>query len=203
MGMQGAGQIYYAKYNLGNEAIIPVLGSMMLLMFIPILLVPAVVKNLGKRNTVISGNILALVGYIVIALSGNAVTQLLVGNVISSLGLGFAFSLVFVLIADTVDYGEWKNGVHSEGFLSAAASFGQKLGTGVGSACAAWILAAGGYSGDVAIQSASALTAISFNYTIVPIIGCVISIILMSFYKVDKIMPQMTKELAEQHQAQN
>jgi GPH family glycoside/pentoside/hexuronide:cation symporter len=125
----------------------------------------------------------------------HSIVLLLIGNVIVSLGVGFGMSLVFVMISDCVDYGEWKSGVKAEGLLSAAASFGQKVGAGLGTAIAAWLLGFGGYSASLKTQPASALTAISIKYAIVPIIGCVLSIVLMLFYKVDKIMPQMTADL--------
>jgi GPH family glycoside/pentoside/hexuronide:cation symporter len=180
---------------LGNEAIVPVLGSMMILMLIPLLLLPALVKKIGKRNTVIFGSILNIVGYLIIWIGDKSIPLLIIGNIVGSLGLGFGFGLVFVMIADTVDYGEWKNGVRSEGFLSAAASFGQKLGTGLGSAAAAWILGLGGYIGGAENQGESALTAIKFNYVVAPIIGLIVIIIFMLFYKLDKVMPQMMEDL--------
>jgi GPH family glycoside/pentoside/hexuronide:cation symporter len=195
MAMRGAGTIYYCKYNLGNEAIVPVLGGMMILMLIPLLLLPTLVKKFGKRNIVIFGSILNTIGYIIIWIGDKSISLLIVGNIVGALGLGFGFGLAFVMIADTVDYGDWKNGVRAEGFLSAASSFGQKLGTGLGSATAAWILGLGGYIGGAEIQGEAALAAIKFNYVIAPIIGLIVIIVLMLFYKLDKVMPQMMTDL--------
>jgi GPH family glycoside/pentoside/hexuronide:cation symporter len=197
MAMRGAGLVYYCRYNLGNDSLVPLLSMLMILMFVPMSILPVVTKKIGKRNTMLMGNMISLVGYGLIWFSGTSVPLLVTGNIIGTFGLGFIFTLTFVMIADTVDYGEWKNGVRSEGFLSAAASFGQKLGTGIGGACAAWILGAGGYDGGAATQSRTALIAISVNYVVVPILGCVIAIALLLCYKLDKLAPQMMKELAE------
>lgn len=168
------------------------------------LCVPFIVSKIGKRNAVILGNLIALVGYFIIwPLSGDSIPLLIAGNMIAPLGLGFGMSLIFIMISDTVDYGEWKSGVRAEGLLSAAASFGQKVGTGFGGALAGWILALCGYNGDAAIQTASAMGAITFNYGIVPIIASILTIVLMMGYRLDKEMPQMLKDLGDKRQKVN
>ena len=59
--------------------------------------------------------------------------------------------LVWALEADTVEYGEWKTGVRTEGITYALFSFTRKTGQAVGGALAAYALALGGYkSGAVA-----------------------------------------------------
>ena len=54
-----------------------------------------------------------------------------------------------------------------------------------------------GYNGALAVQSESALTAISNLYIYAPIIFLVILPILYCFYKLDKQYPQVIKELTE------
>ncbi|MDR1175611.1 MAG: glycoside-pentoside-hexuronide (GPH):cation symporter [Treponema sp.] len=199
MGMRGAAQIYYCKYVLKNDGLIAILGAMAVVMLIPVVCLPAVVKRLGKRNTVSMGILLALAGSITVLFSGSSIPLLFAGNIVIFAGFGFSFGLLFVLISDTVDYGEWKNGVRSEGFLSAAASFGQKLGIGLGGAFAAWVLGFGGYVENAAEQNPGALAAIRFNYAVVPVLACIVIFILMCFYGMDKIMPQMTADLEKRH----
>jgi GPH family glycoside/pentoside/hexuronide:cation symporter len=194
--MRLAGQVYYFTYNLGMPGLIPAISMVGLTMIVSLAVLPLAVRKWGKKKTVIIGNIVAIVGFGAVALSGTSMLLLFGGSIIGSIGVGFGFGLVFTLIADAVDYGEWINGVRTEGFLSAACSFGMKLGTGVGTAAAAWILALGHYAPGVENQASSALTSIAFNFTIVPVITAVISIVLISFWKVDKLMPQIISDLA-------
>ncbi|MDR2785078.1 MAG: MFS transporter [Treponema sp.] len=194
-GMRGTGMVYFFTYNLGLPGLIPAISMVGLVILVSLTLLPTVVKKWGKKKTVIIGNIVGIVGYGIAAVGANSVAMVFVGNIIGSIGGGLGFGLVFVLIADGVDYGKWLNGVSAEGFLSAAASFGQRLGTAVGSAAAAWILAAGRYVPGAADQAASARMAISFNYAIVPIIISVLNIVLICFWNVDKEMPQMLADL--------
>lgn len=111
--------------------------------------------------------------------------------------MGVGAGLIFAMMADTVDYGEWKSGVRAQGLLYSAASFGVKVGMGLGGALGGVILSMGGYVANSTAQSESALAAISFNYLWAPIIGQIIMITLLLFYRLDKDQPVMMRELEE------
>ncbi len=65
-------------------------------------------------------------------------------------------TLMWALEADTVEYGEWKTGVRTEGITYALFSFTRKFGQAVGGAMAAYVIAFGGYVGGAVAQSESA-----------------------------------------------
>ena len=71
-------------------------------------------------------------------------------------------TLMWALEAETVEYGEWRTGVRTEGITYALFSFTRKLGQAVGGALAAFVIGLGGYVGGVATQSQSAINAIRF-----------------------------------------
>ena len=104
------------------------------------------------------------------------------------------------MIADVIDYGDWKFGKRVEGMTYSAASFGMKVGTGIGSAVVGWGLAFGGYAGDAAVQSASALFAIKALYTWVPMILIIVGTVILAMCNLDKIYPTISKELAARRQ---
>lgn len=106
------------------------------------------------------------------------------------------------MLADSVDYGEWKNGVRAEGIVTSFSSFSAKFGMGIGGAVTGLILSAGGYVANHA-QSAQALNAIEMNYVWVPIVGFGLSAIALLFYKVDKIEPKMLADLEQKHAQEN
>ncbi|WP_211748672.1 MFS transporter [Paenibacillus sp. Marseille-Q4541] len=193
---KGPATLYYFKYNLGREDLIPLVNGLQIIMLLAIILVPFFSKKLGKRNAVFTGMIIGTVGQGIIYLGAQmtSVPVALTGIVISNFGGGFAFGLLFAMIADTIDYGEWKSGVRAPGLLSAASSFGAKFGMGLGGAIAAWVLALGKYVPNQA-QEPSALLAIEFNFVWLPLISNVIVILLFIFYKLDKDEPQMISDL--------
>ena len=64
---------------------------------------------------------------------------------------------MWALEADTVEYGEWKTGVRTEGTTYALFSFTRKMGQALGGAAAAYTIGLGGYiSGKGVVQTDSA-----------------------------------------------
>ena len=60
-----------------------------------------------------------------------------------------------------------------------------------------------GYDANATIQSPEAMSAITWMYIFVPMALMILSIITMSFYRLDKIFPQIKAELlAQQHSAE-
>ena len=85
------------------------------------------------------------------------------------------------MVSDTIDYGEWKTGCRTEGLVNSACSFGYKIGNGIGSALLGVILEVGGYVGNAAAQTASALTSIRICFVWIPIAVYVCGLIIMKF----------------------
>ena len=82
---------------------------------------------------------------------------------------------------------------------NAAISAAQKLGLGIGQVVLGWILDFGGYSGEAAVQSESAKSAISFLYNWLPVGMIAVTFIIMLTYKLDNELPKIQKELEERH----
>lgn len=195
---------YYFKYNLGQES----LGSMTLLATVlqlaTTVLIPFLAKRIGKRNTMMIGMLGTIISQIVMYLSeqmGSNVTLIISATCIFYLSQGLIGGLIAVMLADAVDYGEWKNGIRAEGFVTSFSSFSAKLGMGLGSMILSAVLAAGSYvatTSNVA-QSSSALQAISLGFIWIPLGGYILSAIALAFNNVDKIQDQMTTELEAKH----
>ncbi|WP_117149054.1 MULTISPECIES: MFS transporter [Paraliobacillus] len=193
--------IYFVKYNFGNESIIPIVMGLNYLTVVSLLLIPWFTKRLGGKKTMQTGIIFSIVGSLVIFLSifATSVPLLLIGVGIGGLGLGLVPSLLFSMIADTIDYGEWKSGVRANGLLYSGSTFAAKFGMGIGGAAGAWMLALGNYDPSLAQQSASALNAIEFAFIWFPVISFSLVLILLQFYKLDKIHPQIVREIEERN----
>jgi Na+/melibiose symporter-like transporter len=99
-------------------------------------------------------------------------------------------AMPFSLLADSVDYGEWKSGIRAAGLLTAiGAAFCLKVGSGLGGALPAWILAATDYHPNVA-QNARALTGIVFAFVWVPAIFYALALVPVLFYGRYEVMEQ-------------
>ena len=92
----------------------------------------------------------------------------------------------WVMMADTVDYGESCNGKRLTGISFAGTLFVLKMGLAVGGAIIGWMLAAGGYQAGAVSQSASTLTTITLLFTVAPgICYLLCAVTAKAFYKLD------------------
>ena len=106
---------------------------------------------------------------------------------------------MWALEADTVEYGEWRTGVRTEGTTYAMFSFTRKMGQAVGGAAAAYTLGFGGYvSGKHVVQTDSAIHAVKLAAGVVPAVFVVISLAIMAIYPLTEArFRQIVRETAE------
>lgn len=174
---------YFFQYNMNNTNLISVFNGFTIIQVIGMASIPLIVKVFKKWGTTVFGLVLASLGQLLMGVVGNSIPALLVGWVIASIGSGIAVSMFFNMVGDTVDYGEWKNGIRSSGFLTAiGTSFCIKLGAGFGAFIPSLIMNAFNYVPNHA-QTAGVLGAIKFSFMWLPIIIFVINIIPMIMYK--------------------
>lgn len=196
-GTGGVG-IYYFSYAIGNSALFG-LNTLVVVAatLVSTLLIPTMFKRFTKRKTIMAGFIMASVASVIGLLAPlNPVVYLGV-NVFRAFGLAPFTVTMFTLAADLVDYGEWKKGVRAEGFAYGSTSFGMKLGTGLGTAILGWILGWGGFNAAATVQSEGAIRAMIICALAIPLAIYIIELILMYFWDIDKIFPQIQKDLDE------
>lgn len=81
----------------------------------------------------------------------------------------------WVMMSDTVDYGEWCNGKRLTGISFAGTLFVLKLGLALGGALIGWMLAGGGYDAAAKTQNSATISIIIALFTIVPAICYLLS----------------------------
>ena len=193
---------YYAKYILGNEnysGFLMAIATLPVIIFMPLL--PPVIRKLGKCKVSIIGGFISVAGYALMAINPTNMTWLMICNVIKGIGTSATTGTIFAMIADTIEYGQWKTGVRIEGMLYSSTTFGAKIGAGVGGAIAMAVLGAVGYNGLLAVQGEAVLTALKSLYIYVPIVfSLAMPLLLIAFYKLDKIYPQVMADLKEREE---
>ncbi|MBD5457538.1 MAG: MFS transporter [Lachnospiraceae bacterium] len=198
--MYSAGAIYYCTDVLGDYALYtPVNNALSIAQFAIMFFTPFFMKKFGKHVTYMVGLVGMGLGFLGTGFAGTNVALLVVFNVLKGIGLGAAGGMAFGMVADTLEYGEWKDGFKTVGMGNAAISAAQKLGLGIGQVVLGLILDIGGYEGAAAVQSESAKAAISFIYNWLPVGMIVVTFIIMLTYKLDKELPKIQKELEERH----
>lgn len=190
---------YYAQYNMGSIDKYPLIANSMTVAELIglIVLVPIMMKKLGKYKTYQIGIAMMALGCAGTLLVPTSVTGVCIMNIIKGIGQGAETAMIYGMIADTIDYGEWKDNIKCVGMGNAACSFSMKVGNALGTAILGWILTFGGFDANQAVQSASALRAISVSFIIVPAILLALNFAVMIFYRLDKEYPKIAEDLAK------
>ena len=188
--------IYYFEYNLHMKYLVSIVGSLSVLIVAGMILIPFMVKLSNKRSVMIGALLVAAIANILLMVASHNVSAVIILYVIGSIGSGVACSMPFAMLADTVDFGEWKTGIRASGFLSSIGSaFCIKAGSGIGGFIPAQIMSSFGYVANK-VQSTSSLFGIQFSFIWVPAMLFVLATIPMIFYgKYEKGEAQISKEL--------
>jgi glucuronide carrier protein len=118
------------------------------------------------------------------------------------IGLAAVNMLMFALEADTVEYGEWRSGVRTEGTTYAVFSFTRKLGQAIGGAAAAYGLGLVGYLAGADQQSAATQDGIRYIAGFVPAIFIAIGVAIMLAYPLtEKSFRTMVDDVAARRAA--
>jgi GPH family glycoside/pentoside/hexuronide:cation symporter len=190
--------VYYFTYILDKPNLMGLAAiAMAFPMLICIMLSPLLVKKFGKGNLARASALGGVIGPLLLLINPTSLIFVLIKCVISGIFMAPFSAVGFAMIADVCDYGYWKTGVRTEGLINSAVSFGSKFGTGIGAGIVGWVLAAGAFDGELAIQPDSALTAMKFLMIGTPIIINIIQFILLCFYKLDREYPGIIKDIAE------
>lgn len=135
IGMQTKSQVtvYFFKYNMHNAGLASVVLGLQFISLIAVVITPFLTLKLGKRNTIFVGMVIATLGQFILGYGAHAsnIPFIMLGTVIGYMGTGFVSGLTSVMLADAVDYGEWKNGVRAEGIVTSFSSLSAKLGMAV------------------------------------------------------------------------
>ena len=193
---------YYCKYVLGNDSwyYSVIYTAEIVTLIVGALLCPLLLQKFNKRDLSLAGCIIVVVAHALIIVNPMSFQWILVMTVIRSLGQAPLTSLVFGMMGDVVEYGQWKSHLRQESLIFGGGSLGFKIGTGITSAVMTAMLEGAGFLSSVtggAMQPTSAQHMISSIFKFGPIFVWAAAIIVLLFYKLDKIYPTIAKELAE------
>lgn len=192
--------IYYVTYNLGNGDLLPLfLGVVVISMVVGNLVIPMATKRFDKKGTYLIGSVIALIGSLVFGfVPYDNLPLVLLFAAISSFGIAALSTLGWSMVPDTVEYGEWKTGVRTEGIVYAVFSFSQKLATALAGLFVAYILEVTKYIPGGTEQSSETLNGILSTITIIPIVFILLSLVSVAFYKLDsKTFNNIKSELSK------
>lgn len=197
--------IYFFKYNFGDESVFPVFMLVVaVFMIIGALMAPLLARKLeSKRNLYILATLLSSITGLGILFTPIAnLGTIILFSALGSVGGGMIFVLVWSMIPDTVEYGEWRTGVRGEGIVYSVLTFTTKMAYAAGGTLAAKLLSWAGFVPHVD-QTAQVQNIILYMLALFPIIAGILAITVISFYKIDtKYHMNLVKEINERKNGQ-
>ena len=192
---------YYCKYVLGNDELYSFIYTAEIVsLIVGALACPLLLRRFNKRDLSLLGCVIVVAAQALIMLHPNSFSWIMTMTIIRSLGQAPLTSVVFGMMGDVVEYGQWKSHIRQESLIFGAGSLGFKVGTGVTSAIMTMLLEGAGFLSSTtggAVQPESAKEMIATIFYWGPILVWAIAIVVLLLYRLDKIYPTIMKELAE------
>ncbi|MDF2653764.1 MAG: sugar transporter [Bacillota bacterium] len=201
--INGVCSTYYAQYILGNNEL---MGVMQIAENIPqvvvIIILAPFIKKFGKRNLVLSGSILVVLGQSMLIFAPDNFNVVLASAVIRGIGKAPLFGCVFTMLADIIEYGHWKTHVRVQALLFSAVTVGQKFGGGLASSIVGGLMEKSGFTG-AEVEIASAVAMIKNLYIYGTIISWVAIALLMAMYQLDKKYNKIIDDLDQREKGED
>lgn len=176
--------LYWFKYDVGDAGLYGKFYFTAAAQILAMFLFPAFAKKFSRRKVFALSAILPIIGYVSLYIVGKAFGDnfilMAVAGVVLFFGFGFSLVLTSVMLADAVDYGEWKLGARSESIVFSMQTFMVKLAMAVSGLLTGVGLATFGFVAN-AEQSPAALTGIRLLMFVVP--GLLIALSLAIYLK--------------------
>lgn len=153
--------IYFGMAKLSG--IVQLIGFLPMLAFMPF--IKKIVGKWGKKEASVAGTVVSLVGgalMFIFPLIPNKMIALVVYIIALSIfgfGMGIYTCVSWALMADAIDYNEWKTGKREEGTVYSLHSFFRKLAQGVGPSAVLLLMGWLGYNSKIGVGAQSASTA--------------------------------------------
>jgi GPH family glycoside/pentoside/hexuronide:cation symporter len=158
-----------------------------------------VVKKLGKRATFFASMLLTGLCCIALYFFPPTATVPIIGlEVLRQFCFGCSGPVLWSMMGDVADYGEWKMGRRATGTVTAAVVFALWVGVAFGGAIASWLLDLYGYSSTAPVQSAHALEGIRLTASVYSGAAFLAAAVCLIFYGISmKLNLTISHDLAE------
>ena len=185
--------LYFFQFDVGSVSGYSVFtavcfGVQVIVMFV----FPLFRKAFSKKQLFLGGFIIQIIGFLLILVMSFAGMYnkywavLCIPGIFIYAGYGILNVLITIFLADSVDYGEYKNGTREESVIFSMQTFTVKLASGFAIFIAGVILDLVKLDPDAAVQSRETLNGLRLSMTIPSVVLLIVGILVFCiFYKLD------------------
>jgi GPH family glycoside/pentoside/hexuronide:cation symporter/probable glucitol transport protein GutA len=201
--IRGTFQLYFFIYNLNAEMMLGVfLTVSMIAQVLGAVASPFISAKIGKKNTALySSAVMAMACMVLFFFQANITMIFIVGALAPFCG-GIGQISLYSMIADCVEYGEWRSGNRSEGMVFSLNIFKTKLSGALGGAIGGFMLSWAGYIPHQ-VQATQTAMWIGLLFTLIPGVLTLISLIPLARYEItEKRFYEILSEIHQRNASQ-
>ena len=202
--LTSASGTYYAKWILGNDNLVALLGGVGLIpTFLGFALVGPMTKKWGIRKTLLICFVLGIAGSVVRVFFPSSLIVLLTAGMLPTFALIPMMCLQSPMNSLAVDYNDYLFDNKIIGMSASASSFGGKIASGIGGSLIGWILAAANYDPNVTEVTASVRYGIYTFSIYLPLAMLVVMFLLVYRFDIEAKYADIMKVVHERKAAQS
>ena len=192
---------YYAKYILGNDNLIGIMGAVGLIpTFVGFIVVGPMTKKFGLTKTLKIAFALGIIGNVIRCFKPDSFILCITVGLLGSFATIPMMCLAGTLNSMAMDYNDYKYHNKIIGMSASASSFGGKVSSGIGASLVGWILAVVGFTGNMEVITPAVRYGIYTFSLYIPLAMFVGLFILISKFDLEAKYGDMMKAIAERNE---
>ena len=193
--MRGNVMLPFFKYFAGHETLFSWFnGFGLAALLIGVAVSSSLSARIGKRTLfIVSMALVAVLSAVLLFLPATATTLIIGSEILRQFAFGWSGPLLWAMIGDVADYGEWRTGRRATAAVTSAVVFALWAGLALGQAMAGWLLSAYGYVSNAA-QSEQSLLGIRLIASVFPALFFAAAAACLFFYPITK---ELNRKIAD------
>lgn len=182
--IRGTFQLYFFIYNLNAEMMLGVfLTVSMVAQVLGAVVSPFISAKIGKKNTAIYSSAVMALACMLLFFFQSSITLIFIVGALAPLCGGIGQISLYSMVADCVEYGEWRSGNRSEGMVFSLNIFKTKLSGALGGAVGGFMLSWAGYIPHQ-VQAPETAMWIGLLFTLIPGALTLLSLLPLARYEI-------------------
>lgn len=202
--LTSASGTYYAKWILGNDNLVALMGAVGLIStFVGFGVVGPMTKKLGIRKTLMISLIIGIAGSVVRIFFPDSLIVLMTAGQLTSFAIIPLMCVCGTMNTMAMDYNDYLYGNKIVGMSASASSFGSKVAGGLGGSLIGWILAAVNYDPNAIVTTTAVRYGIYAFSIYIPLAMMVALLLLTSRFDIENRYTEILRTIQARKKTQS